>query len=196
MNITNFTIFRLWGEIARDWEDNESLNGCFNNLTKLLWLLNLAPFSLKVNYEIFNIKETDFNFESTYDLTDVPASIYGRKTAARRFDTTYTILRSFRLAQFLLKGRNASIWRQRELTHMRLSGIESLITFWLIIMGLNEGRHSKYPSVDGRKRRCKTALCSCNSSSARSISVLRSDWPSVPPIKCLSRKWLVIPRLI
>ena len=51
------------------------------------------------------------NCESTCDLADVPASIYDRKTAARPFDTIHDILRCLSLAQSLLKGRNAPIWR-------------------------------------------------------------------------------------
>ena len=51
------------------------------------------------------------NCERTCGLTDVPASIYDRKTAARPFDTNHNIIRCLSLAQFLLKGRNAPIWR-------------------------------------------------------------------------------------
>ena len=49
------------------------------------------------------------NFESTCDLTDVQASMYERKTAARPFDTIHDILRSLSLVQSLLKGRNMPI---------------------------------------------------------------------------------------
>ena len=45
------------------------------------------------------------------DSTDVPASIYDRKMDARLFDTIHEILRCLSLAQSLLKGRNAPIWR-------------------------------------------------------------------------------------
>ena len=51
------------------------------------------------------------NCESSSDSTDISASIYERKTAARPFDTIYDILRSLSLVQSLLKGRNALIWR-------------------------------------------------------------------------------------
>ena len=51
-----------------------------------------------------------FDFE-TCDSTDVPASNYARKIAARPFDTIHDILRCLSLAQSLLKGRNAPIWR-------------------------------------------------------------------------------------
>ena len=44
------------------------------------------------------------NCESTYDLIDLPASIYDRKLKARRFDTFHDILLSLSLAQSLLKG--------------------------------------------------------------------------------------------
>ena len=37
--------------------------------------------------------------------------MYDRKTAAWPFDTIHDILRSFSLAQSLLKGRNSPIWR-------------------------------------------------------------------------------------
>ena len=43
-------------------------------------------------------------------LTDFPASNCDRKTEVRPFDTTYDIIR-FRLVRFLLKERNALIWR-------------------------------------------------------------------------------------
>ena len=39
------------------------------------------------------------------------ASIYDRKTAATRFDIIHAIPRSLSLAQCLIKGRNAPIWR-------------------------------------------------------------------------------------
>ena len=44
------------------------------------------------------------NCEILCNLTDVPASIYDRKRAGRRFDTIHDILRSLRLAQSLLKS--------------------------------------------------------------------------------------------
>ena len=50
-----------------------------------------------------------FNYETTCDVRDVPASIYDTKTAARRFDTIHDILRSLGLAQSLRKRRNAPI---------------------------------------------------------------------------------------
>ena len=52
-----------------------------------------------------------FNCGSTCDLTDVPVSIYDRKTVDRPFHTIHDILQSLGLAQSLLKGRNALIWR-------------------------------------------------------------------------------------
>ena len=59
------------------------------------------------NREICKFHGTDFfNRESTYDLKDVLASIYDRKTAIRRFDTINDILRPLSLVQSLLKGRN------------------------------------------------------------------------------------------
>ena len=59
-----------------------------------------------------------FNCESMYNLADVPAQIYDRKTAARRFDTIHDILPK-------CAYRNAP-WRKRVPTHMRLSGTEGL----------------------------------------------------------------------
>ena len=41
---------------------------------------------------------------STFDLTNVPASIYDRGTAARRFIFIHEILRSLSLVQSLFKG--------------------------------------------------------------------------------------------
>ena len=80
------------------------------------------------NREICQILAFDFlNCESTCDLTTVPASVYVRKTTARRFDTFNEI---FRLLvsrnNFLLFGLNAAISRQRERMHMRLSGTDGL----------------------------------------------------------------------
>ena len=66
------------------------------------------------------------NCERISDLTDVPAKYYYRKTDARPFDAIHDLLRCLRLVQSLLIGRNAPIWRKRELTHMRLSGAEGL----------------------------------------------------------------------
>ena len=64
-----------------------------------------------------------FTFQSVREcfiLTDVPN--YDRKTDARRVDTILDILRFLSLAQSLLKGRNAPIWREQEPTQMKLSG--------------------------------------------------------------------------
>ena len=55
--------------------------------------------------------QTCLNGKSTCDLTDVPASMYGRKTTALPFDTIYDILRSHSLAQSVLKGRFAPFRR-------------------------------------------------------------------------------------
>ena len=51
------------------------------------------------------------NCERTYGLTEVPASIYDRKTDARRFDTIHDILRCRSPAESLVQGRNAPVWR-------------------------------------------------------------------------------------
>ena len=67
-----------------------------------------------------------FNCKSKCDLTDVPGSIYDIKTVARRFRTIQDIQRSLSLAQSLLKGRNAPIWRKRGPTHMTLSRTDEL----------------------------------------------------------------------
>ena len=77
------------------------------------------------------------NCESMRDLTDVPASIYDRKMDARPFDTIHDILLS--LVESLLKGRNASIWRKREPTHMRLSGAHELNVKNLLRLKLGRG---------------------------------------------------------
>ena len=53
--------------------------------------------------------------------------IYDRKTAVRPLYTIYDVLRALSLVQFLLIGRNAPIWRQRERTYMRQSGTDGLI---------------------------------------------------------------------
>ena len=42
---------------------------------------------------------------------DVQASIYDRKTAARRFDSIHDILRFLSRVQSLLEGQNPPIWR-------------------------------------------------------------------------------------
>ena len=66
------------------------------------------------------------NCARMYDLTDVPASNYDRKTDGRPFDTIHYILQCLSRVQSLLKGRNAPIWREREPTHLRLSGADGL----------------------------------------------------------------------
>ena len=55
--------------------------------------------------------QTFFNYESTCDSTDLPASICDRKTAARPFDAIHDILKSLSLAQSLLKGQNTQVLR-------------------------------------------------------------------------------------
>ena len=77
------------------------------------------------------------NCENTFDSTDVRASIYDRNNAARHFDTTHEIKRSLSLVKSLFKGRNAPIWRQRDQTHLRLSGTDWLkrkLILYLIIV--------------------------------------------------------------
>ena len=69
------------------------------------------------------------NYESTYDLSDVQASMNDRKTAARPFDTIHDVLPSLSLVQSLRNGRNAPIWRHRVPTHMILSGTDGLNEF-------------------------------------------------------------------
>ena len=66
------------------------------------------------------------NCENSSDLADVPASIYDKKTAARRFDIIHDVLRCLSLAKSLLKSRNIPILRQREPTQMALSETEGL----------------------------------------------------------------------
>ena len=57
--------------------------------------------------------QTFFNYESTCDLTDVPASIYERKTAARPFDTIHALLRSLSLSQSLLNDLRDTAIRKK-----------------------------------------------------------------------------------
>ena len=52
-------------------------------------------------------------------------SIYYGKMDAR-FESIKDILRYLSPAQSLLKGYNTSLWRQREQTHMRLTGTDEL----------------------------------------------------------------------
>ena len=70
--------------------------------------------------------QTILNFESSLYLTDVPAAMYDRKTAARPFGTIHDILRSLSLVQSLFKGRNAPTLRLWKPTHMRLQGTDGL----------------------------------------------------------------------
>ena len=57
---------------------------------------------------------------------DDQASIYDRKTDARRFGIFQGILRPLSLAKALLKEQNTPNWRLREPTHMTLSGTDKL----------------------------------------------------------------------
>ena len=59
-------------------------------------------------------------------FNNVSASNYDRKTDVRHFDTIHDILRCIRLVQWLFIDRNAPIWRKREPTPMRLSGVDGL----------------------------------------------------------------------
>ena len=98
----------------------------------ILWPLSLAKFVLKLKKIVKFVINPALIFyisDSTCDLTDVPASIYDRKTAARRFDIIDDLQRSLGLAQSFLKGRNASIWRKREQTLMILSDADGLAVF-------------------------------------------------------------------
>ena len=61
-------------------------------------------------------------------MTDLPASIYDKKTTARRFDTLNLILRSISFAQSLLKDQNGQIWRighRRVKPHLFISRVIS-----------------------------------------------------------------------
>ena len=73
----------------------------------------------------------DLNGESTCDLENVPASSYDIKTAIRLFDTINDIVRSYALAQSLLKGQNASIRRKQESTHVIILGTDGLSLAYL-----------------------------------------------------------------
>ena len=57
--------------------------------------------------------QTFLKCERTCDLSDVPATMYDRKTTARPFDTIHGILRSLSLTRSRLKGWNAPICRIR-----------------------------------------------------------------------------------
>ena len=88
-------------------------------------------FSRSKNREIKEKHGTKFFEFWEYVLFD-RCSLYHRNYAARPFDTIHDILRSLSLVQYLPKGRNAPIWRQRMPTHMILSGTDRLRHFWYI----------------------------------------------------------------
>ena len=102
-NFTNFTMFWLWGRVARDREIknlkktvktsgvyfsiiNWSLNNTIYNILCPLVFAQSA-FKIKASWKLWNSGLSFFNCESTCDLTDVPALIYDRKMEARPFDT-------------------------------------------------------------------------------------------------------------
>ena len=58
------------------------------------------------------IRVVDFLYcQRTCDFKHVLGSIYDTEKAARHFDTIHVILRSLGLAQSLVEGKNAPIWR-------------------------------------------------------------------------------------
>ena len=71
------------------------INRSSNNLNKIQFNQKIAKF-VKFMAHFLNCK-------STYDLTDVQASIYDKKTASRRFDLVHDILSLLILAQSLRK---------------------------------------------------------------------------------------------
>ena len=63
------------------------------------------PKSTLKKSQICDIRAFDFfNWQKSFDLTDVSSWIYDRTTVAQSFDTIHDILRSLSLAQALLKG--------------------------------------------------------------------------------------------
>ena len=110
MNITNFSIFRIWARKTCDWEVRvyalqnigKSVNtsghpfsiinwSCDKARPKILCRLSLAQSALKVkNYENCDSWHWFlFNCESTCDLRLVSASINDRKTKVRHFETIH-----------------------------------------------------------------------------------------------------------
>ena len=67
--------------------------------------------SRKIVKFVKTMAQTFLNCESTRELTDVLASTYDRKTAARPFDTIKLIIQYLSLTQSLLKSQIALIRR-------------------------------------------------------------------------------------
>ena len=72
-----------------------------HTLHNILWPLRLAQSALEVkNRELWDMRAFDsLNCESTYNLTDLQASIYDRKRTVRRFGTTKDIQQSLSLVR-------------------------------------------------------------------------------------------------
>ena len=108
---------------------NWSLNDIICNI---LWPLYLAQIIRSQSQKIVKFVIFEplivLNCSRTCDLTDVPASNNDRKTDARPLNTFHDILRfiSRDFSVTVLKGRDAPIWRNLELTHIRLSGADGL----------------------------------------------------------------------
>ena len=108
MNFTNCSIFRLWDRIMRVWDvigNRVKMSGHHlsiinwswnNNVHNILWPLSLAQFlslSLKIVKFAKFMPQNFWNWESTYDPTDVLDLICDRETTARPFDTIYDLYR-------------------------------------------------------------------------------------------------------
>ena len=97
--------------IQASFHQSERKAGRFDIISKILRAFKISRKIVK----FVKIIALFFNNKTTYDLTNVPASVYDRKSAARPFDTIHEILKSHGLAQSLLKGQNAPIRRVEDL---------------------------------------------------------------------------------
>ena len=109
----NFSIFRLWERIARDWEIKKLLKKCWNVGPEILYhklklflhssqdsMASQSYVTTSLSRKIVKFTALIFlNFESIYDFTDIPSSIYGKKIATRRLDTIHELPRSLSFAQ-------------------------------------------------------------------------------------------------
>ena len=121
----NRGIDRCYSSISWQGNDGSTFGHSFQD--SMTYQSRAIPFQSRKIVKFEKIMALIFlNCESKFDSTDVPSWIYDRKTAARPFDTIHDILRCLSLAQSLLKGRNAPIWRKRAPTHMTLSGTDGL----------------------------------------------------------------------
>ena len=106
----NRGIDRCYSSISWQGNDGSTFGHSFQD--SMTYQSRAIPFQSRKIVKFVKIMALIFlNCESKFDSTDVPSWIYDRKTAARPFDTIHDILRCLSLAQSLLKGRNAPIWR-------------------------------------------------------------------------------------